>query len=453
MKAAIYCRVSTEDQEKEGTSLQSQLETCLKFAKEKGYQTEDKYIIQETYSGLTLDRPDLARLRGWFSKNEVAAVIIYDSDRFSRDGYDFVTLIRDCQKANVELLCVKEPIEHGEIGELLSYVRGWASGREARKIKERTMLGVKQRAIQGKIPIGGTGKLYGYNYVKGKEENEGIRIVNEGEAKWVREMYRWLVEEGLSTNAITYRLRALNIPTPSGKGYWLKSTVRLILTNPAYCGKTYAFTQTYGEPKYRLKPTTKRKKTSLIRRPQEEWIELPNATPPIISESLFEAAQKQLQRNKELATRNTKRQYLLHGYIYCQRCGRSYWGYPHGTKKGGKLYEHRRYRCSGHLKTVTPVRCSNSTYQAERLESLVWEQVQSVLSKPEIVISELTRRQEEANRAPSLEEELEIIEQRLKELDKEQERLLDYYVMGFPPRVDKEAKYNNKREEKTTIRT
>jgi DNA invertase Pin-like site-specific DNA recombinase len=37
MKAAIYCRVSTDDQDKEGTSLQTQLEACLKYCQEKGY--------------------------------------------------------------------------------------------------------------------------------------------------------------------------------------------------------------------------------------------------------------------------------------------------------------------------------------------------------------------------------------------------------------------------------
>ena len=46
MKAAIYCRVSTEDQEREGTSLQSQLEACKKLAPEKGYEVEGQYIIQ-----------------------------------------------------------------------------------------------------------------------------------------------------------------------------------------------------------------------------------------------------------------------------------------------------------------------------------------------------------------------------------------------------------------------
>ena len=50
MRAAIYCRVSTEDQEREGTSLQTQLEACLAYSQHKGYQIARRF--SETYSGL-----------------------------------------------------------------------------------------------------------------------------------------------------------------------------------------------------------------------------------------------------------------------------------------------------------------------------------------------------------------------------------------------------------------
>ena len=76
-----------------------------------------------------------------------------------------------------------------------------------------------------------------------------------------------------------------------------------ILKNRAYTGKTYAFTFIQG--------TNRRK-------PQEEWIEIPDATPVIISEELFEAAQMQLKLNYQKAQRNTKQQYLLRGHLCCR---------------------------------------------------------------------------------------------------------------------------------------
>ena len=52
--AAIYCRVSTDNQEREGTSLQTQLEACLKYCQGKSYDVAYRY--SEAYSGLSLER-------------------------------------------------------------------------------------------------------------------------------------------------------------------------------------------------------------------------------------------------------------------------------------------------------------------------------------------------------------------------------------------------------------
>ena len=61
MKAAIYCRVSTEGQEQDGTSLQTQLEACLNYCQLKGYEVACQ--LTEAWSGLSLERPKLAELR------------------------------------------------------------------------------------------------------------------------------------------------------------------------------------------------------------------------------------------------------------------------------------------------------------------------------------------------------------------------------------------------------
>jgi DNA invertase Pin-like site-specific DNA recombinase len=61
--AAIYCRVSTEDQGK-GFSIPTQVEACQRLAAREGYPIPEAYIlIDEGISGTTLDRPGLRRLR------------------------------------------------------------------------------------------------------------------------------------------------------------------------------------------------------------------------------------------------------------------------------------------------------------------------------------------------------------------------------------------------------
>lgn len=83
MKAAIYCWVSTEDQEREGTSLHGQLKACQDKAQELGYEIREKYTVSEIYSGLSLDRPKLAQLRQGVRAKEVDVVVAYTLDHHS----------------------------------------------------------------------------------------------------------------------------------------------------------------------------------------------------------------------------------------------------------------------------------------------------------------------------------------------------------------------------------
>ncbi len=136
---------------------------------------------------------------------------------------------------------------------------------------------MRTRALSGKLSNGRGGRLYGYYYIKGKGEGQGIRIPNEDEAEVVREVFRWLVEEGLSVYAITKRLRSSPHPPPESAPAWNRSTVHGILTNPAYTGKTYVFRETRVKVKSDGRTRDKCRKTRHQQRPREEWIEVPGA--------------------------------------------------------------------------------------------------------------------------------------------------------------------------------
>ncbi|MFP3976012.1 MAG: recombinase family protein [Chloroflexota bacterium] len=426
MKAAIYCRVSTEDQEREGTSLGSQQDACLKLAKDSGYETCDGYTIREVYSGLTLDRPELLRLRQWIRDREIDTVIAYSTDRVSRDPVHLLLIAEEIEKAGLKLLLVSEPLDNTLEGQLLSYVKGWASKLEVVRTRDRSIRGKKERALSGKLPGNSHARLYGYTYIPGRGVGEGIRYVNELEAEWVRSMFRWVIEEKLSTNAITKRLTALGAPTPSGnKAYWARDTVYRMLRNSAYCGKTYAFTRTYGEPKKRLKPDAKRKNSGVIWKDRSEWVEIPGATPPIISEEVFQAAQKQLEHNKQMALARcrTVNRYLLSSHVNCSRCGKPFSGTVKTMQRGGKTHKYRRYRCRGKSKLVSPVGCDNPAFPAERLEAIVWEQIEAVLSNPDLILAELKRRNHEGNDRSFLKRDLERVKTQLANTRKRKERI------------------------------
>ena len=178
MKAAIYGRVSTEDQEKEGTSLQTQLENCHNYCQSKGYDVANRF--SEAYSGLTLDRPKLNELREIVRGDAIDVLVVYCLDRLSRNATHGVILRDELDKHHVILVSVTEDIDKTPLGEAITYLRGTFSQIEAEKIKERTMRGKKAKALEGKIPHGGFARLYGYFYDKITKK----RFINETETYW-----------------------------------------------------------------------------------------------------------------------------------------------------------------------------------------------------------------------------------------------------------------------------
>jgi len=423
MNAAVYCRVSSELQETEGTSLDSQLEQCQKKAKELGYEISEQYTIRETYSGRTLDRPQLAKVRGWLDTREIDALIIYSSDRFSRDGYDFLTLIRDCQKAGVRLLCVTEPLENGPVGELLSYLRGWASGLEADRTRERTLRGKRERIKNGKLPTG-RGVIYGYDY----DKDTGLNVAND-DLDTVRIIGRWIIEEGIFLNEACRRLMQTRIPAPKGGHRWSRGTVGRIMRNPTYAGRSYA-----------CKTRTEGKKR--VSCPETDHVLIPNAVDkPAFTWEEWEMIQRQLDRNKELSPRNQKLSYLLSGRIVCKSCGRKYYGVP----MHGKPY----YRCSGRIGLLSDKRCTSKIINARQLDEVVWTEVAAALKDPGTILAGLQQLRDGINQEGFWKEELDRIAKKLKAMDVEQEQLLQWAKKGFPEDlvVRDNQKINRKRTE------
>lgn len=404
--AAIYCRVSTDNQEAEGTSLQTQAEGCLKYCQGKSYDV--RYRFSEACSGLSLQRQGLDKLRELVRAEAIDIVVVYSLDRLSRNATHGVILRDELDKHHVLLESVTEDIDRTPLGEAITYLRGTFSQIEAEVIRERTMRGKKAKAEQGRVPCGGYARLYGYDYVKASEKNGGRRVVNGNEAKWVRQMFDWLVNDGLSCLAIATKLNSLHIPSKHNN-CWSRGVVHKILSNPAYTGVTI-----YN---------------------QGESIELPNITPQIIDKAMFEAAQRQLRKNFEKAKRNTRRQYLLHGHIRCRQCGKPYRTHITIQHRKYNTYEYRRYACScaaGISSSFSVDRCHNKGWSADKIESLVWTQIEHILSNPGLIITELEKQRQDSNEVSVLETELRQVARQLKELDRDQAQLLQWALRGFP---------------------
>lgn len=413
MNAAIYTRVSTETQERGGTSLETQLAACRAYCQEHGYNIVREYI--ETYSGLALERPKLEELRETIRNRQIDVLVVHSLDRFYRDPDHWVMLKLELRLYDVSLEAVTEKVDTSDIGELVSYIKGFAAKKEADKIKERTVRGRRARAQAGKITCGG--RLYGYVYNKGKGEGQGIRIENPDESKWVKHIFGWYVVDGMSLAEIARKLNEIGVPTPSGKGSWHMSTVHDLIKNPAFVGETYRFAETYKQPE----PTSgvsgvQRRRGTRVQRPPDERVLLPNATPPIIAREIFEAAQTKLIRNRERAMRNTRETYLLRGLIVCRRCGKHYWGAVsiNHTSKGTSRT--RYYHCARNMAMASP-RCDNPNFDARQLEAQVWAEVEKIIASPSKLLKEFKARDDLSQKA-IIEDKLEQINARLQSAEK-----------------------------------
>ena len=107
--AAIYARVSSDKQKEENT-IASQTAALIAFAREQGYSVPDEWVFEdEGYSGATLVRPGLERVRDLAAEGQIQAILVHAPDRLSRKYAYQVLLTEEFARAGVEVLFVKAP--------------------------------------------------------------------------------------------------------------------------------------------------------------------------------------------------------------------------------------------------------------------------------------------------------------------------------------------------------
>jgi site-specific DNA recombinase len=229
--AAIYARVSTEDQGK-GFSIPTQIDACHKQAAREGYTVPEAYVlIDEGISGTTMDRPNLRKLRGLVNTRAIRGAIVYDPDRLSRNLGHPLLLAEECERANVKLLIVLHPLEQGPEGWLFFQMRGALAEYERAKILERLKRGLIGRTKAG-YPNGGN-VAFGYRYVR--EDHGGRWEIDEEEAAIVRRIFH-LCLDGMPTRAIARLLTQERVPSKRDRYPALSDTVHGLLSYEGYIG-------------------------------------------------------------------------------------------------------------------------------------------------------------------------------------------------------------------------
>jgi site-specific DNA recombinase len=423
MRAAIYARVSTERQELQQT-IASQLSLLQDWAMAQGHALAEAHVFRdEGFSGSRLDRPALDALRDAVRDGAIDVVAVFSPDRLARKYAYQVLLMEEFRRAGCDVVFLHRPISEDPNDQLLLQIQGAIAEYERAVLAERFRRGKLQKARDGNIIS--SKAPYGYRYEARCGAVPARLVVDEPEAAMVRQLYAWVVEDGLTIRQCMKRLNAGPWVTRSGRAQWSSSVVHHILTDPVYAGTAYAYRFDYVVPrKPRSRSPRGAERTSRRARPPEQWIAIP--APPLVDQQTWDCTHAALARNAAMAfRRNKKHDYMLRCLLKCGRCGLGLHGCyfpPHGGRPG-----RRYYRCAGAdpLTTGRETKCRRAYVQADSLEQAVWAHVVNLLRDPAQLAAQFGRLLAEGNAGDDTAESR--LRARIERLNRADRRLLEAY--------------------------
>ena len=445
-QVAIYARVSS-DQQAEAQTIASQVAAWRERVTAEGLVLpEAMQFLDEGYSGATLIRPALERLRDVIAGGAVDRVYVHSPDRLARKYAYQVLLVDEFRRAGVEVIFLNRALGQSPEDDLLLQVQGMIAEYERAKIIERHRRGKRHAARVGVINVL-SGAPYGYRYIAKYAGGGQARYeIVPDEARLIRQVFDWIGRDRLTIGEVCRRLTQAGERTRTGKTVWDRSAVWGMLRNPAYMG-TAAFGKTRQEP---LRPRLRaqrgralqpRRAVSTVDVPREDWFSIP--VPAIVEPDVFATVQDQLRENQRHARQSRRGAlYLLQGLLQCQHCGYAFYGKrlsPSARK--GKPRAYAYYRCLGTdaYRFGGERLCQNTQVRTDLLDLAVWQEVCMLLAHPERLAEEYRRRLQPETRAKHT--SLATVEEQISKLRQGVARLIDSYADGlidkseFEPRI------------------
>ena len=399
--AAIYARVSTKKQAREGFSLESQIKACRKKANELGITNIVEYT-DET-SGTTLNRPGLLKLRKEIKNGTIDIVICYDQDRLSRKLGQQLFITEEFEKFCKKLVFVYGDYKHSVDGRLSYLIKGAIAEYEREKILERCMRGKKEKFLKGEIT---NSHLFGYKYNKNKKTYE----INDDEAKVVRRIFDLYIN-GMSSRQILMLFQMENIPKffrGKSVGWNDPSVILRILKNDSYTGVFHAFKHNSPKEKNRYKD-------------KSEWINIP--IPAIIDKEQFELANKKIKENTDNSSRNEKRTHLLSRIARCT-CGRSIYSRT-ANNKDYYICASKNYKKKDESKYNNCL--TTRSMLADKVDEMFWKALSKICISKEN-IEKYVNQQENNIKVDSILLQIKKIEESINKKKKEQNKIIEWFT-------------------------
>ena len=412
-KAAIYCRVSTDQQERDGSSLDTQQEKCIAYAERKGYHLAPEHIYRDSASGATLERAALNTLLEAARARAFDIVIVKDVSRLSRDQVDVLTMRARLKAHNVTTEFVDRNYGDTALDTFMLSAEAfgaehWREQHTARVIDGRLARAKSQMLLPGRKPA------YGYCWrdpQRGETKSHYAYDRDPLTAPIIERIFTTLANGGSMTQ-LKREFEAEGIPGPLGGANWSLGTLGRLVRDPKY----------KGEAEMRRTRTNRRAKqgpqTTLL--PEDERVKLPaDVVPALVSTELWERANVHLAHS---GWHNRRREpeperYLLRGgFVVCAHCGRTL---------GTRHYRHtHRYRIQPtHARAHG---CSDISIDSGTLDTAVWELIEQIIQHPDRILDKIVA--DFTSEADPTQEERGAVEKVLKEV--ERERKMQTLIVG-----------------------
>jgi site-specific DNA recombinase len=426
MRVALYVRVSTDRQQHAQTIQQQVAQLQSYVAAHAGWTVVEEHVFRDDgYSGAKLDRPGLDALRDHAARAAFDVVVVTAPDRLARNFVHQMVIMEELQRRGVRVVFCDRPCSDDPHEQLVTQIRGAVAEYERTLIADRMRRGRLARLRSGQL-LPWTRAPYGYRLHPERPRDPTAVQVDPVAATVVQELFAAYAAGGVTLHALAAQLTARGVPTPTGRPVWRSTTIRNLLTNPAYKGQA-------ASGRLRTTPARQRKSAlepvgrgmSTRAHPSDEWITVP--VPALVSATQFDLVKRRLAANQRAARRNTTHPYLLRGLVSCGVCRLS----CSGVTRTATDTRYRYYRCRGKMAQVSSGRsscCPARFIPATQLDELVWADLCGVLQHPELVAQALERAHSGAWVPGELRRRQATLRQVRTSVARQRQRLLEAYL-------------------------
>ncbi|MBR4721073.1 MAG: recombinase family protein [Clostridia bacterium] len=415
MRVTFYARVSSEKDE-QLNSLDNQITYYTDFIKKNPKWTYIPGYIDEGLSGIsTFKRENFNKMIRDAENDLFDLIITKEISRFARNTLDSIKYTRELLSSGVGVFFQNDNINTlDEDSELRLAIMSSIAQDELRKLSSRVKFG-HQQAIKNHVVLGNS-RIFGY------DKKDKKLVINEDEAKMVRELFELYATDRYSMKQIEDLFWEKGYRNRNGNKI-AHSTMANTISNPKYKGY-------YVGNKVKVVDMFTKKQHFL---PPEEWVMFKDETgeivPAIVTEELWDEANTVLsRRSKDVKNRQNicNHANLLTGKLFCTHCGRAYYRRDSIDRQGNK---NSKWVCSGKINNGTDS-CPSFAIYEEEIKPILFD----VFNETSPIAEDLVESYIEMYKSIDINEELtkdiEKLKAKIEHEQKKKRKILDYNLNG-----------------------